>query len=31
MLVNAPNHVDELQLRELHLRLRQKMSENKEV
>ncbi|WP_225748623.1 aspartate--tRNA ligase [Eikenella sp. Marseille-P7795] len=30
LLVDAPNHVDELQLRELHLRLRQKASEQKE-
>ena len=31
LLVDAPNHVDELQLRELHLRLRQKQTEQKEA
>lgn len=31
LLVDAPNHVDELQLRELHLRLRQKQAEQKEA
>ncbi|OWP24181.1 aspartate--tRNA ligase [Eikenella corrodens] len=31
LLVDAPNHVDELQLRELHLRLRQKQTEPKEA
>ena len=31
LLVDAPNHVDELQLRELHLRLRQKQTEQKET
>lgn len=31
LLVDAPNHVDEKQLRELNLRLRQKVSDSKEV
>ena len=31
LLVDAPNHVDELQLRELNLRLRQKQTEQKEA
>ena len=31
LLVDAPNHVDDKQLRELGLRLRQKAAESKEV